>query len=65
MDIPESKEVQISKPKLQAMYYIVKKDDNLTKIAAKYHTTIKKIMGLNKSIKDEDKISVGQRIRIK
>jgi lysozyme len=53
------------KPVLSAVYYVVKSGDNLTKIANKYKTSIDKIKGLNKSIKDEDKIYAGQKIRVK
>lgn len=48
-----------------ATYYQVKKGDNLTKISQKYNTTINKIMGLNPSIADANKIYAGQTIRVK
>lgn len=47
------------------VYYKVVKGDNLTKIAKKYNTTINKIMGLNPSIENANKIYAGQTIRVK
>lgn len=46
-------------------YHTVKSGDTLSEIAVKNDTTVSKIMKLNSSIKDADKISVGQKIRIK
>lgn len=43
--------------------YIVKSGDTLSKIATRYHTTVKKLQTKNK-IKDVDKIYVGQKIKI-
>lgn len=45
-------------------YYIVKKGDNLTKIAKKYGTTVKKLKDLNK-IENANLIYVGQKLKIK
>lgn len=47
------------------VYYKVVKGDNLTKIAKKYNTTINKIMGLNPSIENANKIYADQTIRVK
>lgn len=44
--------------------YTVVKGDNLTKIAKKYKTTVKKLVELN-NIKDANKIYVGQKIKVK
>lgn len=45
-------------------YYIVKKGDNLTKIAKKYKTTVKQLVAWNK-IKNPNLIRVGQKLRVK
>lgn len=44
--------------------YIVKKGDNLTKIAKRYGTTISNLVKLN-NIADANKIYVGQKLIIK
>lgn len=45
-------------------YYTVKKGDTLSGIAKKYSTTVDKLMKLNSSIKDKNKIYVGQKIQV-
>lgn len=61
----------ISKPstsvdKPAAQYYVVKRNDNLTKIALKYgYKDYKALLKLNPGIKNPNLIFVGQRIRIK
>jgi len=45
-------------------YYTVEKGDNLTKIATKYHTTIQRIVIMNK-LKDKNIIIPGQKLRVK
>lgn len=45
-------------------YYIVKKGDNLTKIATNYKTTINQLVKWN-NIKDKNKIYVNQKLRVK
>lgn len=45
-------------------YYVVKKGDNLTKIANAYKTTVANLVKLN-SIKNPNLIKVGQKLRIK
>lgn len=45
-------------------YYIVKKGDNLTKIAKRYKTTIKQLVEWN-NIKNPNLIKVGQKLRVK
>ncbi len=52
---PEYKEVE---------YYIVKKGDNLTKIAKRYGTTVKQLVVWN-NIKNPNLIRVGQKLRVK
>lgn len=44
--------------------YTVKKGDTLSGIAAKYNTTVAKLMSINSIIKDPDKIYVGQVLTI-
>ena len=46
------------------VYYTIKKGDTLSKIASTYKTTATKIASLN-TIKNPNKISVGQKIRVK
>lgn len=46
------------------VYYKVKKGDNLTKIAKKYKTTVKKLVSWNK-IKNPNIIYVNQKLRVK
>lgn len=43
---------------------VVKPGDTLIKIAKDNKTTVEKLLSLNPSIKDKDKISIGQKIRI-
>ena len=45
-------------------YYTVQPNDNLTKIAAKYGTTVKQLQSWN-NIKDINKIYVGQKLRVR
>lgn len=45
-------------------YYTVQPNDNLTKIAAKYGTTVKQLQSWN-NIKDANKIYVGQKLRVR
>ncbi len=51
-------------PVQQKLYYVVKKGDNLTKIAKKYNTSIDKIVKLN-NIKNKNLIYVNQKLRVK
>ena len=55
------KEKPAAKP--QAVYYTVKKGDNLSKVADRYSTTPQKIRKLN-GLKN-DVIRIGQRLRVK
>ncbi|ANB56395.1 lysM domain protein [Anoxybacillus sp. B7M1] len=48
----------------KAEYYVVKKDDTLTKIAKKYGTTVQQLVQLNK-VKNPDLILIGQKLRVK
>lgn len=50
--------------KTEAKTYIVKKGDNLEKIAKMHKTTVSDILSKNKQIKNPDKIFVGQKITI-
>lgn len=52
------------KPVDKKVYYVVKKGDNLTKIAKKYGTTVKQLVSWN-NIKNKNLIYVGQKLRIK
>ena len=49
---------------VQKKYYTIKSGDTLTKIAAKYKTTVSKLCQLN-GLKPSSKIQVGKSIRIK
>lgn len=53
-----------SKSKNKAVYYTVKSGDTLSAIAAKYKTTVNKLVSLNK-IKNPDLIYIGQKLRVK
>ena len=62
-------EVKDSKPKpyyheSDLEYYYVKKGDNLSTIAAKFHTSVTKLCQLN-HIKKESILRIGQKIRLK
>jgi N-acetylmuramoyl-L-alanine amidase len=54
----------VNPPQPAAVYYTVKSGDYLGKIAANYQTTVARIVALNK-LSDANKISVGQRLRVK
>ena len=47
-----------------ANYYIVKKGDTLSGIAAKHHTTLKNLQNLNPQIKNPNLIYPGDAIRL-
>jgi len=49
----------------EPVYYVVQKNDNLTKIATRYGTTVDAIMVLNPQIKNKNLIYTGQKIRVK
>lgn len=51
-------------PKSNAVWYTVKRGDNLSAIAKKYKTDVKSICALNPSIKNPSRIYVGQKIRV-
>ena len=51
-------------PEPEKVYYVVKKGDNLSKIAKKYGTTVEQLMKWN-PIKNKNLIYVGQVIRVK
>lgn len=66
-EIVDNLEKAASKPKPtvnDAIYYKVKSGDNLSKIAAKYGTTVGAICRLN-GIKSSTPIRIGQRLRVK
>ena len=46
-------------------YYIVKKGDTLSGIAAKHHTTLQNLQKLNPQIKNPNLIYAGKTIRIR
>lgn len=51
-------------PVKEKVYYTVKRGDNLSKIAAKYGTTVNQLVGWN-NIKNPNLIYVGQKLRVK
>ena len=53
-----------SSPVQQKLYYVVKKGDNLTKIAKMYNTSVDKLVKLN-NIKNKNLIYVNQKLRVK
>ncbi|MBO7647568.1 MAG: peptidoglycan DD-metalloendopeptidase family protein [Bacteroidales bacterium] len=55
--------VQAPKPASSAVYYKVRKGDNLGRIAQKYHTTVSKLKKLNRL--RSDFIREGQRLRVR
>lgn len=55
---------EVKQESTKSITYIVKKGDNLTKIAKKYNTTVAKLVSDNK-IKNKNLIYVGQKIVIK
>lgn len=60
----EIQKIVNNKMKSTAVYYVVKKGDNLTKIARMYGTTVDKLVKLN-NIKNPDLIGVNQTLRVK
>lgn len=48
----------------KAVVVVVKSGDTLEKIAKENNTTVNKILALNKTIKNPDKIGIGQKIRV-
>lgn len=50
--------------KTEAKYYVIKKGDTLSKIAAKNHTTVNNLCRLN-GMKKTTKLKIGRRIRVK
>jgi len=64
-EAPKSEPVsEVKKESTKSITYVVKKGDNLTKIAKKYNTTVAKLVKDNK-IKNKNLIYVGQKIIIK
>ena len=49
--------------KTEQKFYEIKSGDSLSKIAKKFGTTTKNLLTLNPSIKNADKIRIGQKIR--
>lgn len=45
-------------------YHIVKRGDTMGRIAINYHTTVSRLCQLN-GLKNPDKLSIGQRIRVR
>ncbi|MBX9364655.1 MULTISPECIES: LysM peptidoglycan-binding domain-containing protein [Streptomyces] len=50
--------------KTRAQFYVVKRGDNLTKIARMHHVTLDEILEWNPQIKNPDLIHPGDRIRV-
>lgn len=48
----------------EVQYHKIKKGDTLSKLARRYHTTVKKLCTLN-GIKDTTKLQIGKRLRVK
>ena len=61
--VPKPKPKPAPKPKPVYNIYVVKSGDTLSGIAARYKTTVKKLVALN-GIKNPDRIYVGERIKI-
>lgn len=55
---------EVKKESTKSITYVVKKGDNLTKIAKKYNTTVDKIVKDN-NIKNKNLIKIGQKLIIK
>lgn len=53
------------KPPVKKVYYTVKKNDNLSTIAAKQKMSLGRLLQLNPQIKNIDLINIGQKVRIK
>ena len=62
VDSRPSKPTYLTKP--EAKYYVIKKGDTLSKIAAKNHTTVNNLCRLN-GMKKTTKLKIGRRIRVK
>jgi 2',3'-cyclic-nucleotide 2'-phosphodiesterase/3'-nucleotidase len=50
--------------KTRTKFYVVKRGDNLTKIARMHHVSLDQILEWNPQIEDPDLIHPGQRIRV-
>ncbi|MGX1564448.1 LysM peptidoglycan-binding domain-containing protein [Streptomyces sp. NPDC055506] len=50
--------------KTRAQFYVVKRGDNLTKIARMHHVSLDEILEWNPQIEDPDLIHPGDRIRV-
>jgi LysM repeat protein len=50
---------------VKPVYYTIKKGDTLTKIAARYHTTVAHLLKLNPYIKNRNLIYTGRKVRVK
>ena len=59
----QQQQAAAAKPQPKAVYYRVRKGDNLGRIAIKYHTTVSKIKKLNHL--RSDFIREGQRLRVR
>ena len=60
---PVEKPVKETKPKKAKKTYTVVKGDTLTKIAKAHGSTVAELVKLNK-IKDKNKISIGQELKV-
>lgn len=52
-------------PSVKPVYYTIKRGDTLTKIAARYHTTVARLLKLNPYIKNKNLIYTGKKVRVK
>lgn len=63
-DISETSENSEYPDDSEVQYHKLKKGDTLSKLARRYHTTVKKLCSLN-GIKSTDKLQIGKRLRVK
>ena len=60
----EEEDKKIAAQAAAVKYHIVKKGDTMGRIAINYHTTVTKLCQLN-GLKNPDRLSIGQRIRVR
>ena len=60
----EAEDKKIAAQAAAVQYHIVKRGDTMGRIAINYHTTVSRLCQLN-GLKNPDKLSIGQRIRVR